>query len=196
MDTPLPMATLKPSPLAANGSFMDPYRTAAQFGISGGMRIADLGAGNGYFTLAMAKLVGESGSITAVDVLSNPLYTIESKAKIEGLTNIRTQKGNLEIEGGSGLSGNSQDIVLLKNVLFQSQNKDSIIKEAARILKENGKLIIIDWLKGAGGLGPPDNLRTDLGYIQQEVGDIGFRMEKSIEADKFHYGFLFRKVIK
>ena len=105
-------------PVPGSGGFMNPQRIAGYFGITPGMKIADFGSGAGYFTLVLAKIVGESGMVTAVDILDSALDTLRARAKAEGLENIEIVRSNLEIPGGSGLGNDSQDLVLLANILF------------------------------------------------------------------------------
>lgn len=176
------------------GEFMDPVKTVSSFGVSSGMRVADFGTGSGFFSIILARAVGEGGLVTAVDVLEAALDVIRGKAKLEGLNNIQTVRANIEVLGGSGLANSSQDMVLIKNVLYQSNEKLNIIREAARVLIDDGKLIIIDWKKGAGGLGPPDNTRTDDAAIKNLTQETGLTLESEIPVDAFHYGFVFRKV--
>ena len=102
-----------------SGGFMDPERIAAGFGLTEGMRVADFGSGAGYFTIIMAKMVGDNGLVTAVDLMNFALETLRTKAKVEGLGNIQTVRSNLEVLGSSGLANDSQDVVLLANILFQ-----------------------------------------------------------------------------
>ncbi len=173
---------------------MDPQRIAGYFGILPGMKIADFGSGAGYFTIFLAKAVGESGMVTAIDVLDTALETLRAKAKAEGLRNIETARANLETPGGSGLDSDSQDIVLLANILFQSQKKAEIVTEAKRTLKPSGSLIVIDWRKGTNGFGPPDNLRTSPEEMRTLVVDKGFQAVGEIDAGDFHFGLIFRKV--
>lgn len=180
--------------VAGNGGFMDPEIIARGFGVSEGMKVADFGCGSGYFTIILGKLVGESGKISAVDVMNIPLETVRAKANVEGLKNIETIRGNLEVPGSSGLGNESQDMVLLANILFQSQQKQEIIKEAKRTLRQGGKLVIIDWKKGTGGFGPPDDLRTDPEVMRQMVLQIGFQFVSEVNAGTFHFGETFTKI--
>ena len=181
--------------MSGSGGFMDPERIAAGFGLTEGMRAADFGSGSGYFTIIMAKKVGDSGVITAVDLMNPALETLRAKAKMEGLGNIQTVRSNLEIVGSSGLAGDSQDMVLLANILFQNSNKARIMDETRRVIKPGGTLIVIDWRKGAGGFGPPDDLRTDEEAMKQLViGSDGLQFVSSIDAGSFHYGLKFIKL--
>ncbi|MBI2669835.1 MAG: class I SAM-dependent methyltransferase [Candidatus Yanofskybacteria bacterium] len=177
------------------GGFMDPERIVAGFGLMEGMRVTDFGSGAGYFTILMAKRVRESGVVTAVDIMESSLETLRTKAKMEGLSNIQTIRANLEVLGGSGLAESSQDVVLLANILFQNTDRHSILMEARRVLKPGGSLIVIDWRKGTGGFGPPDDLRTDENDMKQLVliSD-GLQFLSEIDAGVFHYGMIFRKI--
>jgi len=129
-----------------SGGFTNPEKILDSLNIKPGFKIADFGSGSGYFTLILARMVGEDGLVTAVDVLETALNTIKSRALLQGLFNIAYTRGNLEVMGGSQLKDNSQDMILLANILFQSQKKEDIIKEAYRALKSGGDLVAIDWL--------------------------------------------------
>jgi ubiquinone/menaquinone biosynthesis C-methylase UbiE len=165
----------------------------SQFGLESGMRAADLGSGSGYFTIELAKAVGEQGIVTAIDILEPALDTVRAKATSANLKNIHLVKANLEVLGSTFLAENSQDFVLIKNVLFQNDQKNGIIREAKRILKFGGRLVIIDWEKGAGGLGPPDEYRSSKETILATVSQEGLSFEKDIIIDAYHFGMMFRK---
>ena len=164
-----------------------------QFGLQEGMRIADLGSGSGYFTIEIAKAVGEGGAVTAMDILDTALETVRARAISEGVKNIQLVRANLEIVGSTSLADDSQDFVLIKNVLFQNDGKLEIIKEAERVLRPAGKLVIIDWEKGAGGFGPPDEYRTPKESILVLANQEKFIYEKDISIDVYHFGMMFRK---
>jgi 2-polyprenyl-3-methyl-5-hydroxy-6-metoxy-1,4-benzoquinol methylase len=177
----------------SSGGFLDPSTIVGEFGVTPGMSIADFGCGSGYFTILVAQKTGTSGKVYALDIMESALDAVRLKAKAARLDNIETVHTNLEVIGSSSLSDRSQDMVLLANVLFQSNKKEEIFKEANRILKSNAKMIVIDWNKGGAGFGPPDHLRTDDIAIQNLGVSTGFTFEKSLDAGKFHYGLIFHK---
>ncbi len=178
---------------AGTGGFLDPESIVERFGIEEGMKIADFGCGAGYFTISLAEKTGPSGKVYALDILENALDSVRAKARVSGLENIETIRTNLEIVGSSSLPDASQDIVLLANILFQSVKREDIFKEARRVLKKEGRLILIDWKKGTGGFGPPDNLRLDPAETQKTVPKQGFEFEGQLEAGTFHFGLVFKK---
>ena len=179
--------------LVGTGGFLDPERIVDGFGIEEGMQIADFGCGAGYFTISLAEKTGPSGKVYALDILENALDSVRTKARTSGLDNIEIIRTNLEIIGSSSLSDASQDMVLLANILFQSVKREGIFKEAGRVLKNGGKLILIDWKKGTGGFGPPDDLRLDPAETQKTAHKQGFEFEHQLDAGIFHFGLIFKK---
>lgn len=187
----VPMSSMEKT--AGTGGFLDPESIVNRFGVGEGMTIADFGCGAGYFTILLAGKVGPEGKVYALDVQENALDSVRSKAKNSGIANIETIRADLEVLGSSGLTDASQDIVLLANILFQSVKREDIFKEAGRVIKKGGKLILIDWKKGTGGFGPPDDVRLDAEEIRKTAGNQGFEFEDKLEAGTFHFGLIFRK---
>ena len=152
------------------GGFLNPDRIVDELHIQEGMQIADFGSGSGYFTISMGERV---------------------KAGVKNLENIETIRADLEVLGSSSLPDNSQDIVLLANILFQSDKKAEIFKEAMRILKKEGTMIVIDWKKGTGSFGPPDGRRTDDLEMISMAEKSNFKLKSKLDAGQFHYGLIF-----
>ena len=174
------------------GGFLSPDKIVQEFGIQEGMRAADFGCGAGYFTISLAKSIGEKGKVYAVDVLQTALESVRSSAKDQGLLNIETMRANLEVLGGSKLEDESLDIVLLANILFQSPKKNNIIKEANRVLKKGGKMIVIEWQKNQP-LGPPEKLIVEKELIKEIAEKQKLKFEKDIPAGEHHWGAIFVK---
>ena len=175
------------------GGFLNPDKIVNEFGLKENMIVSDFGSGSGYFTILLGQRVGKDGKVYALDVQETALDSVRVRAKAAGLDNIETIRSNLEVIGSSGLADNSQDMVLLANILFQSSQKEEIIKEAKRVLREGGNIVVIDWKMGTGGFGPPDSLRTDDVAMRSLVIGEGLLFEKQIDAGQFHYGMIFRK---
>src|SRR3989344_2541962 len=177
------------------GGFLNPDSIVNEFGVRERMSIADFGSGASYFTILMAERAGKEGRVYALDIMESALDSVREKAKAAGLENIEMIRTNLEVVGSSGLADQSQDIVLLANILFQSDKKSDIVKEAKRVLRDNGSLIIIDWKKGANGFGPPDRLRTDDEAMRSLATGEGMIFDKVFNAGQFHFGMIFKKNI-
>ncbi len=172
--------------------FLNVDTITSQLGISLNETIADFGSGYGFFAVAFGKIVGPSGQIFAIDVLPTALEAVRSQAKIEGLFNIKIIQGNLEKLNGSTLPALSCDLVFIANILFQVPDKPSLIEEAKRILKTEGRLAVVEW-KPYISLGPKKESRMQEAELKQLVSSKGFSEVKTIEAGSHHYGFLFKK---
>lgn len=180
------------SVLSQNG-FLNPGRLIASLGIlRPGMHVADFGCGSGYFTLPIAKIVGSGGQVNAVDVLPKALEAVSSLAKMEGLFNIRTIRGNLETKAGSRLAPRSQDAVFIVNMLHQSKHKKTVLTEAERVLKTQGMVVIIDWETHVV-------VRPSQGWFltQEEAAKLAhqlhFRVLRRFTAGLYHWGLVLIK---
>jgi ubiquinone/menaquinone biosynthesis C-methylase UbiE len=172
---------------------LDADRIVASAGVQTGWQVAHLGCGSGFVTMALARAVGSGGSVVAIDIREEPLQTVRAKADAAGFSHVREVRADLEVLGNTKLSDNSQDLVAIVNVLFQSSKKEAILAEGARILKPGGSLLLVEWRKGAGGFGPPDNLRTDRASLVSLATAVGLRMRQPIEAGQYHDGMIFTK---
>ena len=173
----------------------DPILILEKLEISKGTKVADFGCGSGYFSLPLARLVGGEGKVFAIDILESSLESVRSKVETEGFLNIETVHVDLEVPNGSGLQKQSIDLVLLANLLYQVGNRLSIFKEAKRVLKKTGKLVIIEWKPNVKEkpLGPNQKINFNKKIVQKEAEDKGFKFEKEIEVDEYRYGLLFCK---
>jgi ubiquinone/menaquinone biosynthesis C-methylase UbiE len=75
---------------------LDVERAMDVVGVAPGMVIGEAGAGDGYFTLPMARRVGPSGLVYANDISTRELRSLADRAAREGLTNIRTVAGDVD----------------------------------------------------------------------------------------------------
>jgi len=160
-----------------------------------GMKVADLGSGNGFNSLAAAKIVGGRGQVYAVDVLKTALATVETEARHHHLNNIKTIWSNIEIYGATKIPDESLDMVLIIHTLFQVNNISEFIREAIRLLKPSGKIVIIDWEAKASPLGPPLDHRISEDSVKQKLAQVaGLKEISSFNPGQYHYGLLYKKL--
>lgn len=176
--------------------FSDPIKIIEQFNFSTDHTIADFGAGNGAYSLALARSHrGDfSSTIYAIDVIQDMLTKLKAVATQEGLPNIKVIWGDIEDEKGSRLRNESIDMVLIANTLFQVEDKHSVIKEALRVLKTDGRLVIIDWSESFGNIGPKEEAVLPYDRAKTIVEAHGLVFDKKIDVGEHHYGFISRKL--
>lgn len=174
----------------SGGKFLNPEAIISQLEIERGIVVADFGCGPGYFSLPFAKAVGEEGKVFSLDILPQALETVLGKAKNTGINNIVTKRANLEKENGSGLESSSVDLIILKDILFQNRNKDIIIKDAWRTLKDDGRVLVVEWKAEDQMVGPEAEIRISEAECKKIFDECGFAVKKEIKAGDFHYAFV------
>ena len=181
--------------LVSGGTHLLNANTILQkLGLSVGMKLADLGCGSaGHFVLPAARIVGQSGKVYAIDILQTVLQSVESKSRLENLTNVQYIWADLEVLGSTNIPDNSVDITILKNVLFQSQKHETIIAEGTRMLKPGGRLLVVDWKSPGSPLGPPLNIRVKPEDVRAIAAGLGLREMAEMDAGQFHFGLIFEK---
>lgn len=170
---------------------IQPEEVLSQLDLRDNMNVADFGCGNGYFSIPLAKAVPQ-GKVYALDVVKETLEAVESRARLENIENIEMIHCNLEIPGSSKLDDKSIDIVFMRNILFQSEKKEEIIKEAKRILKKDGLLILLEWIPGST-LAPKQGLLISKEEAQELVRKEDMSLIKELIMDNQHYGLVFKK---
>ncbi len=157
--------------------------------------VAELGCGNfGFFVFPIARLVGRSGKVYAVDILKSTLQEIKARATKENLPQVITIWSNLEIFKGTKIEANTLDAALLVNVLHQSNNRANILREAWRMLKIGGKLLIVDWNSADTPIGPKPERRLKLAFLKTAAHKLGFDIKEEFAAGPYHYGLILTKL--
>lgn len=175
-------------------SFVDPKAVVRTLPVELSGTVADFGCGAGYFSIEFARALGENGQVIAIDVLPSALEAVESQAKLQNIRNITVKRANLEHEGGSGLSAESVDWAIAKDMLFQNKEKETILREIFRVLRPGGYALIMEWDPEAGGsVGPEESLRVPKETLESLLKGIGFSETDDMPVGAFHYAFLVRK---
>lgn len=173
--------------------FVSPEQIIKNLDLEPGMIVVDFGSGSGHYTVAAAEVVTNAGKVYSIDVQKEMLEAVKSRCEIKGLSNVEIVWADLELPKGSHLADNFSDTVIISNILFQAEDKKVITDEAFRILKENGKVAVIEWDKKEDKVGPPLDKRISFEETRKVFEETGFKMEKKIETGDNHYGIIFKK---
>ena len=170
--------------------FTDPVKNLKTLGLREDNIVADLGAGTGYYSIAAGAMVPR-GKVYAVEVQKDFLTTIKNKAREAHLSNVECFWGNVEKIGGTKIGDNIVDAVIASNILFQVEDRDQFIEEAKRILKSQGKVLLIDWSDSSslGLLVAVPKIKAREMFEKK-----GFIFEREIDAGAHHYGMILVKL--
>lgn len=173
--------------------FAHPPRNVQALGIEPGMSVADFGSGSGAYVMLIAEALAGTGHVYACDIQKDLLRRTYNDAHKIGHKNVKVLWGDLERPGGSKLADESQDLVLVSNLLFQVENKDAVLAEAARVLRKGGRIAVIDWTDSFGGMGPTKEMVFKKEWALEAAKEAGLELKKEFEAGAHHYGLIFKK---
>lgn len=173
-------------------SFANPQKNIKELGLSAGMSVADIGCGTGHYVFESARLVGEEGEVFAVDIQKDLLDRLATEAEEKGFKNVHVLWGDAENVGGTKLRQGAVNAVIVSNVLFQAESKSGLVHEIKRILKQGGKLLLVDWAESFAGLGPSPQQVVPENIARELFENNGFSLLKTFDAGAHHYGFVFK----
>ncbi len=168
--------------------FLNPSEILKKLKLRKGMVAADFGSGSGGWVIPLAKIL-EEGKIYAIDILEEPLSALRARVKIEKLFNIEARKA--DVEKGITLLSGSCDLVLMTNLLFECENKKKVLEEGKRILKKDGKILVVDWIKDNPLT--PEIEWVDFDEIKKAAQDLALKLENEFEAGAYHWGLILTK---
>lgn len=168
--------------------FLDPNEILNKLSLEKNMTAVDFGCGSGGWVIPLAQKLTD-GIVYAVDVQESALSAMMSKANLQGISNIKKILADIE-RGVKQLENASCDLILMTNFLFQIDYKDEVFKEAKRILKDSGKILVVEW-DMESPFGPMQENRISSGSVQEIAEKNDFILEKKIETSGYHYGLLF-----
>jgi len=135
-----------------------------------------------------------TGRLYAIDAQKDLLTKLKNHASREGLYNVEVVWGDIEKVNGTKLREASVDLVFLCNVLFQVDDKVGVIREAKRILKPAGRVLVVDWTDSFGGMGPKPESVIKKEMVTSIFEKEGFHLDREISAGSHHYGMIYKKL--
>lgn len=126
-------------------SFQKPEKVMEALAFRPGERVADVGAGSGYFTLRVARAVGPFGSVLAVDIAPELLEHLAGRAREAGLANVRTQ---LVEKDDPRLPPEGIDTVLMVDTLHyvKAPDRAAFARKLRAGLAPGGRLVVVDYV--------------------------------------------------
>lgn len=151
-------------------------------GIEPGMKVLEVGPGNGTYTVEIASWVGDDGGVVAIDIEPAAIERMEARAQAEGLDNIEARIADvicLPFEDATF------DAVTMMSVIGELPSPKLALMEFHRVLKPAGVIAFSELL-----LDPDYPLVRTITALATEAG---FRL-KTQEGNFFSYTLVFEKV--
>jgi len=149
--------------------------------VTEGMVCIDFGSGTGTFALPLAQYAGSTGKVYAVDRSAEMMGHIRTKKPPPNLALIQRDVAD------TGLDDQIADICLLAFILHEVKQPESLVAEAARLLKLRGRLLVVEWKAELESPGPPRSRRITREQIEQLFGQAGLSLVEYLDWSINHY---------
>ena len=113
-------------------------------GLKPGNVVADIGAGSGYLSFPMAKLVAPTGKVYAEEIQQEMLDIIRAKGKRNGAKNVVPHLGTIT---DPQLPANSVDLILMVDVYHEFDHPYEMTSNMVKCLKKGGRLVFVEYRK-------------------------------------------------
>jgi predicted methyltransferase len=159
-------------------------------GLRPGWVVADVGAGSGYMTTRIARLVGPIGKVYANDVQPAMLRIIQNKARAEHLANIEVIRGT---DTDARLPDQAIDLALLVDVYHEFSHPQEMLRSIRRSLKPNGELVLVEYRKEDPNIPIAVTHRMSLADARTEVEAEGFTFNRLLPGLPRQHVIVFRR---
>jgi ubiquinone/menaquinone biosynthesis C-methylase UbiE len=177
------------APLMGRIDHLDPIQLFTLLPIRVYHHIAEVGAGHGFLTVPLAKYAYD-GKVYAIDAQQGVLDSVSQKAAQSRLSNVSTLlMKNHKIP----LADGSVDGVVLSPVLHESKQPVQLLQEIGRILKADGWVTAIEWIKGAVNGGPAADERIARSDAVKFAQEAGLRVLNQRDLNSFFYFLVLKK---
>ena len=150
-----------------------------------GQVVADIGAGSGYFTVRLARAVGQKGQVFAVDIDEGMLGYLRQRLAQEKIANVQVMQvpphDPLLIDG-------SLDLAFICNTYHHLEDREVYLRKLRKALKPDGRLVIVDFYKKEGiPVGPPMSMRLGEETIKKELQAAGMQVAEKLTILPYQY---------
>jgi ubiquinone/menaquinone biosynthesis C-methylase UbiE len=153
----------------------DPDLAMRLIRVQRGSTVADLGAGSGYFTVRLARAVGNTGKVYAVDIQAGMLALLQRAVERERFTNVIPVLGAPD---DPRLPAESLDLVLMVDVYHELSSPQTTLGHLKRALKPGGRLVLLEYRAEDPDVPILPEHKMTKAQVKLEVEHEGFRQQR------------------
>lgn len=185
----------------SSATFLDSDEILSELNLKGNESFIDAGCGDGYIAVKAIEKYLPEGMVYAVDVYNESIKELNSYKNENNLKNLINIEADIT-KTIPGVEDESIDVAIMVNVFhgFTSENRDDVIDEFNRILKNGGKIAIMDFKPIELPRGPPVNIKYSPEELEEIFSNHDFKkvylnedIGEDIAEGKSHYLIIFEK---
>jgi len=158
-----------------------------------GMAVADIGAGTGVFTMLLAKAVGPTGKVYAVEIIPQFIEHIDKVCKEKEIKNVT---GVLCTATSAKLPPNSADVALICDAYHHFEYPLKTMASIRQALRPGGRVVLVDFkrIEGVTKAEILKHVRADQETVTREVNSKGFKLIAEPLILQDNYCIVFEKI--
>ena len=155
-----------------------------------GESVADVGAGSGYLSAPIARLVGTNGIVFAVEIQQEMLDLLISKMGSQGIANIKPVLGTIS---DTKLPKEAVDTVLMVDVYHEFSHPYEMMRSICSSLKNNGRVVFVEYRAEDPEVPIKAVHKMSVAQVRKEAENLPLKWEKTIENLPRQHIIIFRK---
>ena len=156
-----------------------PSKALAALDLKPGMVVADIGAGSGYYTSRMSKLVGATGRVYATDIQPGMIALLNRRIQGEGLANVTPVLGTMD---DPTLPPASIDLAIMVDVYHELQTPQVFLQRLRGVFKPGGRLVLVEFRKEDPKVPILEVHKMSVAEVKLELEAEGFVLDKVIDV--------------
>ncbi len=172
----------------ARDAYQKPHEVVMALALKEGERIADIGAGAGYFSRRFAQHVGPAGRVYAVNISPEMILHLNRWVRDSGTDNVRTI---LAPTDDPLLPAASIDRIFICNTWHHIEGRPAYLAALKKILRPGGQIVIVDYHNRKTPVGPPMQMRLSRESVVLEFQQNGLRLAKEHTFLPYQYFLVF-----
>jgi ubiquinone/menaquinone biosynthesis C-methylase UbiE len=155
-----------------------------------GMTICDMGCGNGFYSLKLARMVGQQGRILAVDIQPEMLTYLRQRFEAEAIENITPILGSLH---DPRLPPNTVDLILLVDVYHEFSHPERMLQAMRQSLKPDGVVVLVEYREEDPEVPIKPLHKMSKRQIMKEMTANGFALKSQFDRLPWQHMMFFQK---
>ena len=155
-----------------------------------GATVADIGAGSGYITIRMAKIIGPIGKVYASDIQQGMLELLQQNVSKAKLDNVIPVLGALD---DPKLPADSLDLAIMVDVYHELSEPQKMLQRIREALKADGRLVLLEYRAEDVNVPILPDHKMTKAQVKQEVEHEGFKQSRVYDDLPWQHLFIFTK---
>jgi ubiquinone/menaquinone biosynthesis C-methylase UbiE len=155
-----------------------------------GMDVCDMGSGNGYHALPMAKAIAPGGKVYCVEIQQEMLDMLQKRAQAQGVNNLVSVLG---LPWDPKLPENSCDLILMVDVYHEFSNPAEMLAGMRKALKPGGRIVQLEYRSEDEEVPIKPEHKMSKEQVKKELTANGFKLVKEFEGLPWQHMMWFEK---